>query len=180
MVKSVRRRGIGSIIGSRFVPNARRIRWTILRIKHKVPFFHDKFSIFDEKQRKLICTPDIYIILPIWPASTVMTSRSWTGLYVICSPRICIILGRWILNLRTSLFLFGWGSPDTQKTIVQSTYWSGNYVYSTSQFLTSLLKKFFLHKFQYQLQSFLHKLITHFPIQRAITMDISVLFYNDR
>ena len=45
--ESVRRRGIGSIIGSRFVPNARRTcTWTILRIKHKVPFFHNKCPIF--------------------------------------------------------------------------------------------------------------------------------------
>ena len=38
------------IIGSRSVPNARKtIRWTKLRIKHKVPFFHIKYPIFDKK-----------------------------------------------------------------------------------------------------------------------------------
>ena len=48
--ESVRRRRIGSIIGSRFVPNARRTkRCTILRIKDKVPFFHNKCPIFDKK-----------------------------------------------------------------------------------------------------------------------------------
>ena len=52
--------GIGSIIGSRFVPNARRtIQWKILRIKHKVPFLHNKCPIFDKKRQKLIRTPDI-------------------------------------------------------------------------------------------------------------------------
>ena len=50
---------IGSIIGSRFMTNATRtIRWTILQIKHTVPFFHNKCPIFDRKQGKLICTPD--------------------------------------------------------------------------------------------------------------------------
>ena len=33
-------------------------RWTILRIKHKVPFFYNKCPIFYKKWRKLICTPD--------------------------------------------------------------------------------------------------------------------------
>ena len=52
--------GIGSIIVSRFVPNARRtIRWTILRIKQKVWFFHNKCPILVKKRRKLICRPDI-------------------------------------------------------------------------------------------------------------------------
>ena len=64
LAESVRRRGIGSIIGSRFVPNARRtIRWTMLRMKHKVPFIQNKCPIFDKKWRKLICTPDIFFIL---------------------------------------------------------------------------------------------------------------------
>ena len=36
-------------------------RWKILRIKHKVPFFHNKCPIFDEKRRKLICTPNILL-----------------------------------------------------------------------------------------------------------------------
>ena len=33
-------------------------QWTILRIKHKVPFFHNECPIFDKKRQKLICTPD--------------------------------------------------------------------------------------------------------------------------
>ena len=37
----------------------RRIRWTILGIKHKVPFFYNICPIFDQKRRKLICTPDM-------------------------------------------------------------------------------------------------------------------------
>ena len=32
----------GSIVGSRFEPNARTIRWIILQIKLKVAFFHNK------------------------------------------------------------------------------------------------------------------------------------------
>ena len=28
-------------------------RWTILRIKHKVPFFHNKFPIFDQNDENL-------------------------------------------------------------------------------------------------------------------------------
>ena len=56
---SVRRRGNGSIIGKRFVPNARRTkRWTILRIKHKLPLFHKKCPIFNKKQWKFMFTPD--------------------------------------------------------------------------------------------------------------------------
>ena len=56
----VRRRGIGIIIESRFMSNARRaIRWIILRIKYKVRFFNNKCLIFYTKRRKLICTPDI-------------------------------------------------------------------------------------------------------------------------
>ena len=38
------------IIESRFVPNATRtIRWKIIRMKRKVPFFHNKCPIFDKK-----------------------------------------------------------------------------------------------------------------------------------
>ena len=51
------------------IPNAARKmrrtsdkRWTILWIKHKVPFFHNKCPIFDKRRRKLICTPDILSI----------------------------------------------------------------------------------------------------------------------
>ena len=62
--QSVRRHGIGSIIESRFVPNAKRtIRWTINRIEHHVPFFHNKCPIFYKKRRKLMCRTDIYITL---------------------------------------------------------------------------------------------------------------------
>ena len=44
------------------MPNARRtIRWTILQIKHTVPFFQNECPIFNKKLRKLICTPDIII-----------------------------------------------------------------------------------------------------------------------
>ena len=44
------------------MPNARRtIWWTILRIKHKVPFFHNKCLNVDKKGRKLICTSDTYV-----------------------------------------------------------------------------------------------------------------------
>ena len=50
--------GTGSIIGLRFVPNARR---TIIEIKYTVPFFHNKCPMFDKKRRNLICTPYIYI-----------------------------------------------------------------------------------------------------------------------
>ena len=35
----------------------RLLNW--LRIKHYVPFFHNKCPIFDKKRRKLIYTPDI-------------------------------------------------------------------------------------------------------------------------
>ena len=49
-----------ALLDQGFVPNARRtIRWTMLQIKHKVPFFHNKYPIFNiKKRRKLICTPD--------------------------------------------------------------------------------------------------------------------------
>ena len=62
--ESAQRRGVGRIFGSKFVPNARRtIRWTILWIKHKVPFFHNKCPIFNKKRRKLIYEPDIFVQL---------------------------------------------------------------------------------------------------------------------
>ena len=50
---SVREVVVTGIIESRFVPNARRtIRWTIIGIKYKVPFFHNKCPIFDKKPDK--------------------------------------------------------------------------------------------------------------------------------
>ena len=56
----MRTRGIGSIIWPRFVLNARRtIGWTVLRIKHKVPFFNSKNAQFlIKKRQKLICKAD--------------------------------------------------------------------------------------------------------------------------
>ena len=72
-------------------------RWTILRIKHKVPFFHNKCPIFDKKRPKLVCTTDIIarlirrtfskknIFLPIIRLfSNLFITIKWNNKQIIC------------------------------------------------------------------------------------------------